>query len=155
MRDVTWRAGLTIVALMVLATAGSNLPCGVGHCLPEQALGQSPNAHSGHHLDAMANGDGRGALAARSMLDSPAEALRARRTADPGSLWVYGPHLTYTIQYYQVDSSRVGQSEPQPSRCHPSRLRSAHRTPPVAGNMSLPTVHQSCMHRARIPVWSR
>jgi hypothetical protein len=97
MQDVIWRTGVTLVALAVLAALGSNVSCGAGHYLLEQALGQTPEAQIGNYFEAIASGDRQGALDLLSVGTSPTADLRARRESVTDELLAYGAGLEYEV----------------------------------------------------------
>ena len=62
MRDITWRMGLTLLALAALAMLGLNASCSPAHQLLEEALGQTPQRQISEYLSAVARGDRAAAL---------------------------------------------------------------------------------------------
>jgi hypothetical protein len=97
MRDVVWRTGVTLGALVVLATLGPNITCGIGHSLLEQALGQTPQAQIRSYFGAIVNGDRQAALALWSLGNSPTPDFTARRESMTDELLAYGARLEYEI----------------------------------------------------------
>jgi hypothetical protein len=97
MRDVVWRAGFTLMALMGLATLGSNISCGVGNRLVEQALGRTPQAAIARYLHAITEGDRQGALDLWSLDGSPTVDLKARRQSVTDALLAYEPNPKHVV----------------------------------------------------------
>ena len=97
MRDIVWRIGFTLTALVVLAVLGPSVGCNRGKQIVEQILGETPTAKVAGYLDAIAKGDRQAALARWSLADSSGADLKARRESVTDALLACGPRLGYRI----------------------------------------------------------
>jgi hypothetical protein len=97
MRDMTWRMGFTLTALLLLALVGPSASCGGTHQLVERLLARAPQAEVEHFLDAIARGDRQAALDLWWPQSAPDEALEARREATTATLLALGADLEYQI----------------------------------------------------------
>jgi len=97
MRDVAWRMGFTLTALVMLATVGPALSCDTAHHLLERALGKTPEAQVRRYLAAISKGDRQAALSVWSPPATPNTVLEARRAAVTDALLSYGLDLQYQV----------------------------------------------------------
>lgn len=97
MRDITWRAGFTLMALAVLIMLGSNASGCTTHHLVEQALGQTPQDQIDQYLAALAQGDRLAALSLWLPPGTPDLALQTRRQSVTEELLAYGPRLEHRV----------------------------------------------------------
>ena len=95
MRDITWRIGLTLLALAALAVLGLNASCSPAHHLLEQALGRTPQHQIAGYLAAIARGDRPGALELWPVAATHDGGLMGRRDSVTDALLAYGPSLDY------------------------------------------------------------
>ena len=97
MFDVSWRLGLTLTILALLAGLGMNLSCGPANRLIEWFSGQTPQAQITRYLAAIAEGDRGAALALWPTSDQDNAELLARRESVTEALLAYGPRLEHRI----------------------------------------------------------
>ena len=97
MRDVMWRLGFTLTALLFLAAFGPSASCGGANRLVEHLLARTPQAQVEHFLAAVAKGDRQAALDLWWPAGASDEAMEARREATMGTLLVYGANLEYQV----------------------------------------------------------
>jgi len=97
MRDITWRMGLTLMTLAVLAVLGLNASCSPAHQLLEEALGRTPGHQIASYLSAVAKGDRSAALERWPATASDPSDLMDRRDSVTDTLLAYGRRLEYHI----------------------------------------------------------
>ena len=97
MRDVTWRMGFTLTALLLLAVVGPSASCGGTHQLVERLLARTPQVQVERFLGAIARGDRQAALDLWWPQGASDEALEARREAMTDALLAYGADLKYQV----------------------------------------------------------
>ena len=97
MRDIWWRMGFTVTALMLLALVGPGIGCSGGNQILERVLHRTPQVQIERFLAALTRGDRSAALELWWPEEMPNEALEARRTAVIDELLAYGDGLAYEI----------------------------------------------------------
>ena len=97
MRDITWRMGLTLMALAALAMLGLNASCSPAHHLLEEALGRTPRHQIASYLSAVSRGDRAAALALWLAPASHQAGLNHRRAAVTDTLLAHGRSLEYRV----------------------------------------------------------
>lgn len=97
MRDIVWRLGVTLMALLVLMTLAPNLSFSTTPYRLEEALGQTPQALVIDYLTAVARGDLEAALA---LWQEPARSdasLEATRTSVTNELARHGASMQHQV----------------------------------------------------------
>ena len=97
MGDITWRMGLTLLALTALATLGLNASCSPAHQLLEQALGRTPQHQIAGYLSAVARRDRSAALELWLAPTSQQGGLADRRDSVTDTLLSHGRSLEYRV----------------------------------------------------------
>jgi hypothetical protein len=97
MRDIVWRVGVTLIALVVLMTLAPNLSFSTTPYRLEEALGQTPQALVSDYLTAVALGDLEAALALWQEPAMPDSSLEVIGTSVSRELAQYGAGMQHQV----------------------------------------------------------
>lgn len=97
MRDLVWRLGCTVMALLLVVLLAGSGPCCAGHQFVEILTGQTPNAQLSRYLAAIAQGDRASALALWQSPHPGDGDMVQRRQVMTEQLLEFGPSLRYQI----------------------------------------------------------
>ena len=97
MRDISWRMGITLMALTALAILGLNASCSPAHYLLEEALGRTPRNQIASYLSAIARGDRLAALERWTAPPAGDSGLTDRRDSVTETLLAHGRSLEYRM----------------------------------------------------------
>jgi hypothetical protein len=97
MRDIAWRMGFTLMALLALMTLAPNLSFSTAPYRLEEALGQTPQALVARYLTAVARGDVGAALDLWPEAAKPEGPVEAAAVSVTEELARYGAGMQYQV----------------------------------------------------------